>query len=153
DKFTYVASAGPPVVTGISPNSGPGGTVVTITGTGLTGATSVGFGGAGSVGAIVTSDNQIKAVSPAAGAGTVDLTVTTPVGTSAVNAADQFTYVTISTLPLVAGSSAGSDGVAVPGPSGGSGIGLGTPPGVNAQGYYVDPGLNSQLVSSIINIL
>src|SRR5258708_38028182 len=47
DKFTYVAPM--PVVTGISPTSGPavGGTTVTITGTGFTGVTSVGFGSTG----------------------------------------------------------------------------------------------------------
>ena len=45
DRFTYVV---PPVptVTGVSPTSGPstGGTTVTVTGTGLTGATAVNFG-------------------------------------------------------------------------------------------------------------
>ena len=44
DQFTYLAA---PTVTGISPTSGPeaGGTSVTITGTGFTGATAVNFGG------------------------------------------------------------------------------------------------------------
>ena len=45
DKFTYTV---PPVptVTGVSPASGPstGGTTVTVTGTGLTGASAVNFG-------------------------------------------------------------------------------------------------------------
>ena len=43
DQFTYVAA---PTVTGVSPAAGPlaGGTAVTITGTGFTGATAVDFG-------------------------------------------------------------------------------------------------------------
>jgi uncharacterized membrane protein len=39
----------------------------------------------------VDSDTQITAISPA-GTGTVDITVTTPAGTSAVSQDDQFTY-------------------------------------------------------------
>ena len=87
--FNYIA---PPAVTGISPNFGPavGGTVVTVNGSGFTGATSVRFGGlAGSF--TLTSDTQITATSPA-GTGIVDLTVTTPIGTSATSAADRFIY-------------------------------------------------------------
>ena len=44
DKFTYLAAL---VVTGVGPGQGPlaGGTEVTITGTGLAGATAVKFGG------------------------------------------------------------------------------------------------------------
>ena len=43
DLYTY---NGPPTVTGVSPTNGPaaGGTLVTVTGTGLTGATAVDFG-------------------------------------------------------------------------------------------------------------
>ena len=45
DQFTYTAAAAP-VVTGLSPTSGPeaGGTLVSITGSGFTGATAVDFG-------------------------------------------------------------------------------------------------------------
>jgi len=92
DRFTYVAPPPPPAVTGISPARGPttGGTVVTITGTGLAKATGVSFGGAAGT---ITADSgtQITVTSPA-GTGTVDITVTTPSGTSAVTAADRFTY-------------------------------------------------------------
>ena len=87
-QFTYVA---PPVVTAISPARGPtgGGTSVTITGTGLAGATGVSFGGAAGT---ITADSatQITVTSPAAGnTGTVNVTVTTPAGTAN---AGQFTY-------------------------------------------------------------
>ncbi len=82
-----------PVVTGVSPASGPaaGGTSVVITGSGFTGATSVGFGVTGTPQMTVDSDTQITATSPA-GSGTVDITVVTAAGTSATVAADQFTY-------------------------------------------------------------
>ncbi len=82
----------PPALTGVSPASGTsaGGTAVTITGTGLAKATGVSFGGAaGTISA--DSGTQITVTSPA-GKGTVDITVTTPSGTSAATAADRFTY-------------------------------------------------------------
>lgn len=80
-------------VTGVAPNGGPtaGGTSVTITGCGFTGATSVHFGGAAAT-FHVNSDSNVSATSPANSSGPVDVTVTTPLGTSATNANDQFTY-------------------------------------------------------------
>ena len=91
DQFTYVAA---PAVTSVSPASGPstGGTSVTITGTGLSGATAVTFGATAATGFTVNSSTQITATSPAGAAGTVDIRVTTAGGTSVTSAADQFTY-------------------------------------------------------------
>jgi hypothetical protein len=88
-----ITLAAAPAVTGISPTSGSeaGGDMVTITGSGFTGATDVGFGATNAANMNVDSDTQITATSPA-GTGTVDVTVTTPAGTSATSAADQFTY-------------------------------------------------------------
>lgn len=82
-----------PQVTGISPTGGTavGGTSVTITGSGFSGATTVDFGGV-SAALTVNSDTEITATSPP-GTGTVDITVITPSGTSATGPADQFTYV------------------------------------------------------------
>jgi hypothetical protein len=97
DRFAYI-----PAITAVSPASGPvtGGTTVTITGAGFTGATGVQFGRA-SAARTVVSDNQITATSPpAAGPGTMDVTVTTPAGTSALTPADRFSY-----LPAVTGVS------------------------------------------------
>ena len=73
-----------PTVSGLSPTAGPavGGTLVTITGTGFTGATAVDFGTTPATDFTVVSDTSITADSPA-GTGTVDVTVTTPGGTSA----------------------------------------------------------------------
>ena len=93
--FDYVNA---PTVASISPNSGSigGGTLITITGSGFTGATAVNFG-TGDFGNPATSfnvvnDNTITARSPGGSVFLVDVTVTTPIGTSALTAADQFTY-------------------------------------------------------------
>ena len=82
-----------PVVTGISPSSGAaaGGTSVTITGTDLGSATAVHFGSNAAT-IVSNTSTQIVATSPAGSTGTVDVTVTTPYGTSAMSASDQFTY-------------------------------------------------------------
>jgi hypothetical protein len=86
-------AAAAPVVTAISPTSGRsgGGTTVTVTGTGFTGATSVYFGAGTASAVTVVSDTRITATSPA-GTGTVNVTVVTPAGTSATSQANQFTY-------------------------------------------------------------
>jgi hypothetical protein len=83
-----------PVVTAISPKSGgvAGGTTVTVTGSGFTSAISVQFGGADASSMTLVSDTQITATSPPGAAGTVDVTVMTPAGTSAISLADKFTY-------------------------------------------------------------
>lgn len=95
------AFAQAPAVSGIGPSAGPtsGGTTVTITGTNLTGATVVDFGATAATGVTVNSATSITATAPAHAAGTVDVTVTTAGGTSAVSGNDQYTYVT----PVVAG--------------------------------------------------
>ncbi len=64
---------------------------MTITGSGFSGASAVTFGTVPAQSFTVDSSTEITAVSPA-GSGTVDVRVTTPVGTSASSAADQFTY-------------------------------------------------------------
>ena len=95
NSLTRAAAAGPgPAVTGIAPNTGSpaGGTSVTITGTSFTGATAVHFGSTAATFA-VTSATQIAVTSPpGAGNGGVNVTVSTPNGTSATLKADLFTY-------------------------------------------------------------
>lgn len=80
----------------IGPATGPlaGGTAVTIAGRDFEGATAVKFGpNAASANFTVNSENQITAVAPpGAQPGTVDVTVTTPGGTSATVPGGQFTY-------------------------------------------------------------
>lgn len=83
-----------PTVSSISPSSGTtaGGTSVVITGTNLTGATSVLFGSTAGTGVTVNSATSITVTSPVGTAGTIHITVTTPGGTSATSTSDQFTY-------------------------------------------------------------
>jgi hypothetical protein len=99
DLFIYNAPPTPnggPAVTSISPASGlaGGGTTVTITGSNLAGAnpTTINFGpNAATNITCAASGASCTAVSPA-GAGTVDIQVTTSSGTSAAVAADRFSY-------------------------------------------------------------
>jgi hypothetical protein len=79
-------------VTAVSPNTGPaaGGTSVIITGTNLSSATAVKFGG-NTAAITANSATSITATAPA-GSGTVDVTVTTAGGTSTTSSADHFTY-------------------------------------------------------------
>ena len=84
-----------PEVTNVTPASGSleGGTNVTITGSGFTGVTAVLFGSTPAASYTFVSDSTIFATSPpSATAGTVDVTVTTPYGTSNAVANDKFTY-------------------------------------------------------------
>jgi len=95
EAYVFTVTPGiPPSVTGISPASGPttGGTSVTITGTGLSGATAVNFGNTPATSFIVNSDTSITAISPSGPPGTVAVTVTTPGGTNSVSGATEFTY-------------------------------------------------------------
>ena len=93
DHFTYTTTTPTPIVAGISPTSGPatGGTVVTVSGSGLSAASAVHFGAALATNVTVVTDGQLSVDAPA-GIGTVNVTVTTPGGTSAATSADDFTY-------------------------------------------------------------
>jgi alpha-tubulin suppressor-like RCC1 family protein len=81
-----------PTVTGLSPAVGPttGGSTVTISGAELEGATAVRFG-ATEAAFTPESSTSITATAPP-GTGTVDVTVVTPTGTSAISAADRYSY-------------------------------------------------------------
>jgi hypothetical protein len=103
DQLTFAPG---PSVTGVAPGYGKqsGGDTVTITGSGFTYASAVNFGSTPAPAFSVNpSGTQITATSPA-GSGTVDITVTTPGGTSATSNADQFTYVPVPTVTGVAPS-------------------------------------------------
>ncbi|MGH9093466.1 MAG: IPT/TIG domain-containing protein, partial [Acidimicrobiales bacterium] len=81
-------------VTSVLPNAGPlaGGETVTVAGTFFTGATAVDFGGTPATSFSVVNAGTVTAVEPPGTAGTVDVTVTTPLGTSAATPADHYTY-------------------------------------------------------------
>ncbi|MEH3053791.1 MAG: IPT/TIG domain-containing protein, partial [Patulibacter minatonensis] len=103
DDYDYVPA---PTVTNLSPSSGPasGGTSVTITGTNLTGASAVKFGGTDATSYTVVNSTTITATAPA-GTGTVDVRVTTVGGTSANTSADDFTNVPAPTVTALSPSS------------------------------------------------
>lgn len=88
-----VESAGGPVVTKVTPDTGPerGGKRVKIEGTGFEDVEEVKFGSSEAKSFKVKSTRLITAKAPA-GSGTVDVTVTTSAGTSATGSVDQFTY-------------------------------------------------------------
>ena len=101
-------------VTSVTASCGPvaGGGSVTITGSGFLGATSVKFGGVAAQSFTVVSDTQINAVAPAGQSGQqVDITVTTPAGTSTTGSPDQCTYQVLAvTLPKAGEVSAPTSG-------------------------------------------
>ena len=101
DQFSIATS--PPVVSGLSAASGytTGGDSVTLFGIGFIGATQVFFGGSAASAFTINSDNSITAVAPPEAAGTVDITVQTPIGTSSIGSADQFTFTPAGALPTV----------------------------------------------------
>jgi len=82
-----------PTVTSVSPNLGAraGGGTVTISGTSLGDATAVSFGATAATSFTVNSSTSITATVPP-GSGSVDVTVTTPSGTSPSRSADRYTY-------------------------------------------------------------
>jgi len=90
DLFAY----GAPTVTGVMPSGGPaaGGTSVIINGTAFVPGVTVAFGGTPAVGVILRSASSITAVAPAGTSGSVDVTVTSPQGTSAITSTDRFAY-------------------------------------------------------------
>jgi IPT/TIG domain len=91
DRFRFLP--GVPQVTGVAPGTGPtaGGTRVTLTGNDFENVQSVTFGGVAGADVTVLSLTQLEVTTPP-GAGTVDVVVTTLVGTSPVVAGSQFTY-------------------------------------------------------------
>lgn len=125
-------AADPPTVVGVSPNTGPttGGTSVTITGTNLSGATGVYFGSTSATISTV-STTTIVAVAPPQAAGAVNITVTTPAGTSAASSADEFTYLATPTVTGISpntGPTTGGTSVTITGTnlSGATGVTFGS---------------------------
>ena len=99
-------SAAAPTVSNVSPATGTtaGGTSVTITGTGFTGATSVTIGGSAATAVTEVNDTTITATTPAGSAGTASVVVTTPAGTNAANTL--FTYG--NQAPVITGNGGGA---------------------------------------------
>jgi hypothetical protein len=107
-----------PAVESVTPAAGPvgGGSSVTIKGQNLGGASAVHFGKAA---ASIQSDapETIVVTTPAHEAAGVDVTVTTPAGTSATSEADRFTYESSAGTQTGGGGGGGGGGSGGPGPS------------------------------------
>lgn len=71
-------------ISSVNPPSGTasGGTGVTLTGVGFTGATAVTFGGQAATSVNVVNSTTVTAVTPASAAGVVDVEITTPTGSA-----------------------------------------------------------------------
>ena len=116
--FTYT-NVSLPSIASVSPTSGPssGGTAITITGTNLTGATSVKVGGVAATSVVVASATSITAVTPAGTLGQQDVSVTTPLGSA--TAVKAFTYEipapTIASLSPTSGTTLGGTTVTISG--------------------------------------
>lgn len=106
--YTYLTAVVPSTLTAIGPNSGTasGGVGVTLTGTGLTGATSVTFDGVPATSVNVINSSTITAVTPAHAVGVVDVVVNTPAG--AAQLTNGYTY-----LATAVGQSSGGGVIAV----------------------------------------
>ncbi len=93
-QFTYVKTGLPPEVKKLSVKKGPasGGTQLTITGTFFTYANAVSFGQVPAASFKVISQTEISATSPPNAAGLMDVTVTSPYGTSELSGRDRFRY-------------------------------------------------------------
>ena len=122
-----------PVVTGVSPSSGPpsGGTTVTISGANFGASPAVNFGTGVATGvAVDITQTQITATSPG-GTGIVNVVVTTAGGTSAISAADRFSYVpVVSSLSPTEGPATGGTTVFITGSNftGATGVNFGSAP-------------------------
>jgi len=92
DQFLF---GSPPTITAMSVHNGSvaGGTTVTVSGSGFTGATVVAFGAASGRDLQVKSDTKLVVRSPAQSAGTVDVEVQTAAGANGAGSADRFTFV------------------------------------------------------------
>jgi hypothetical protein len=115
DQFTY-ASLSLPVISALSASAGgtAGADVVTITGTGfVVGSTTAKFGTLAGTSVSCTSTTSCRATSPAQGAGVVNLSVTTPGGTSSTVPADQFTYDATPTISAISPNSGPLSGTSI----------------------------------------
>jgi streptogramin lyase len=105
-----VAGLPPPTITSISPDAGPepGGTSVTIDGTGfVAGSTSVSFGPVSASSVHVLSSTQLTVDSPP-GTGNVAVVVSTTNGSTSGNSSNRFTYLAaLAALPAMANAAYG----------------------------------------------
>jgi hypothetical protein len=116
DVYTYKR---PPTVSSVVPNAGPtaGGNTVTINGGNFVSGATVKFSTTASPLVTFVSSTQLKAKVPAHAAGTVNVTVRTPVALSAISNGDLYAYGVPAVTSVVpnAGSTAGGNTVTITG--------------------------------------
>ncbi|MBT2450864.1 IPT/TIG domain-containing protein [Streptomyces sp. ISL-43] len=112
-RIVFAFTRNAPTVTGIGPDTGvaAGGTVVTVTGTGLAGAT-ITFGPGNPATNVTCTTTSCTATSPA-GTGTVDVQATTPGGSSALSPAGRYSYIPVPVVTSLSPSAGTTDGGAV----------------------------------------
>lgn len=104
-----------PTITAIAPAEGPttGGTVVSITGADLAGATGVKFGASPAVSFTVNSATSIVATAPP-GADAADVVVTTPAGSSATGTKFKYVGTPVVVANRTTSTPVGNDGAVIP---------------------------------------
>ena len=131
-SYTFDPAVGPPVAvaTGLSPDHGPltGGTVVTITGTGLTDSTGATFGGTAGTGYTVNSDTTATVTSPPHAVGPVAVIVSLAAGASEPLAYAYTPLATVTGISPPSGAVSGGTTVRITGAcfTGASGVLFGT---------------------------
>lgn len=149
-SVTPAGAASAPTLEKLSRSQGPasGGQLVTISGTNFTGATSVHFGSA-EASFTVASAKRIHVTVPG-GLNTVDVTVTTPAGTSPTTPADRYSYESrppaVTKISPSVGPAAGGTTVTISGENflAASAVDFGT---VAASSFTVNPDLSITAVS------
>lgn len=101
----------------VDPTSGPntGGTNVTLTGTNLTGAIGVTFGGIAATSVSVVNATTVTAVTPAHANGAADVVILTPLGSATLSEAYTYTGPTLTAVTATSGSASGGLGVTITG--------------------------------------
>jgi hypothetical protein len=134
DPATFEYGAVGSIADELDPVSGSeaGGTLITITGSGFTGATGVNFGATPGTGFVVVSDTQISVLSPAGAPGDVDVVVVDAAGNSAPL---DYEYLSVGAVANevapTSGSEAGGTAVTISGTGflGATGVTFGGAPG------------------------
>ena len=109
EDLAYFTVPPAPTIISVTPGSGTlmGGTVVTITGTNLSGATNVTFGAAAATALTVLDDSAVTCQTPASPAGNVDVVLTAPGGTDTASGAYTYVPAPVVTSTLTAAGTVG----------------------------------------------
>ena len=116
DRVSLAFDVPKPTITQITPSDGPsaGGTTITISGVNLWGATAVTLGGIAASDVVVVNQSTVTTVTPA-GAGLVDVSVTTGSGTATLASAYNYVDLTFRIFEPSAGVTSGGTSVTLSG--------------------------------------